>query len=414
MKPRCAIVDAYGPSQFYFESLIQRGFDIIHIQSSKDIPAHFSKMATDKKYLKHMVYDRNITKVLNDLSSFSPISFLFAGFETGIELADALTKSLGLIGNNPQLTSIRSDKYKTLALLSNVKLIPMQNYICQNHDMAIKWIHQNLNYPIVMKPTNSAGSQGVFICNNDQEVIDNFKVTLDQPNVLGHITKEIIIQSFLEGQEYIVNTVSCQGVHYVSDMWESTKRFVDGRFVYDSEELLLSTGEIQSILTSYIVEVLDTLGIQNGPSHSELILTENGPVILEVNPRIHGGIFMSAQNECLGHNQLDLTLDAYINPKRFLEYIRKPYELKKEMMLVVGINPCEGMLTDIPEIDDFKKIESYRFHRMRVKKEERIKKTVDLASAPLFVYLVADTKKQLKDDYSRIQTLIKEGFKIEK
>jgi biotin carboxylase len=413
MKPKCVIVDAYGPSHFYFASLEQRGYDVIHIQSSSTLPNHFVSMANEKSYFKHIIHAGNIKDTLNELDLYKPIEFIFAGFETGVILADTLASELGLRGNDVKYSEIRTDKHKTIESLKKQNMVDINCFATNNCEAATDWIKDNCDYPIVIKPTSSAGSQGVAICKNEDELRNNFNKIINHPDTFNNLISEILIQPFLNGIEYIVDTVSCDSFHYVNSIYKSTKTIINNRFVYEKEELIEADGIIQDLLSNYIKKILNFLGIKNGATHSEIILTDRGPYLIDLNPRVHGGIVPSIQNSCLGHNQIDLTLDAYIDPEKFIKYTQKPYHIKKHMILAVAINEKEGTLIDIPVLDKLNHISSYSYHRLRTMPGKKIIKTQDLSSSPLFVYLSSVTKEIVDADYLLLKELIKDGFQVE-
>jgi uncharacterized membrane protein YgcG len=50
--------------------------------------------------------------------------------------------------------------------------------------------------------------------------------------------QEVLVQEFLVGQEYVVDTVSCNGVHKVMAVWRYDKRPTNGAaFVYYRTQL---------------------------------------------------------------------------------------------------------------------------------------------------------------------------------
>src|SRR3546814_2571579 len=73
-----------------------------------------------------------------------------------------------------------------------------------------------------------------------------------------------------------------------------------------------SDHRIQSII-AYAREVLTALEIFQGPSHMEVIWTQDGPCLVEVGARCHGGeaTWLNVVNECVGYNQLEATMDCY-------------------------------------------------------------------------------------------------------
>jgi hypothetical protein len=55
-----------------------------------------------------------------------------------------------------------------------------------------------------------------------------------------------------------------------------------------------ATTDIAKILINYTRRTLDVLGIKHGPSHSEIMMTTEGPCLVEVNCRAHGGKIIRA------------------------------------------------------------------------------------------------------------------------
>lgn len=59
-------------------------------------------------------------------------------------------------------------------------------------------------------------------------------------------------------------------------------------------------------MVDYVRGVLDALGIRVGANHVEVKLEERGPVLVEVNARLHGGdgVWLPIAQSCLGYTQV--------------------------------------------------------------------------------------------------------------
>lgn len=64
---------------------------------------------------------------------------------------------------------------------------------------------------------------------------------------------------------------------------------------------------------------VDALGIQNGPAHGEVKFCREAPVLIEVGARCHGGegAWIPIANQCVGYNQVDVTIDAFLDIEAF-------------------------------------------------------------------------------------------------
>jgi biotin carboxylase len=145
-------------------------------------------------------------------------------------------------------------------------------------------------YPIVLKPIESAGSDGVKLCHDFQEAKDHFATLMQSQMVNGGQCPAVLCQEFLRGKEYVVDHVSRDGVHKTSMVWVYDKRPANGcPFVYFGCVPVDADSEVAKILIPYVRGVLDALGIKNGPSHGEVMMTDQGPCLIEMNCRAHGG-----------------------------------------------------------------------------------------------------------------------------
>ena len=79
---------------------------------------------------------------------------------------------------------------------------------------------------------------------------------------------------------------------------------------------------VVDVLWTYTKHVLYALGLENGPAHLEIKLTEEGPCLIECGARPHGaeGTFIPIARKALGRDQVTMTADAYLDEKRFASY----------------------------------------------------------------------------------------------
>ena len=64
--------------------------------------------------------------------------------------------------------------------------------------------------------------------------------------------------------------------------------------------------------------MLAALQVSWGPAHAEIIVTESGPVLVEIATRFNGHLNPGYQTRCLGHDQAELSALAYTDPRAFI------------------------------------------------------------------------------------------------
>ena len=117
-------------------------------------------------------------------------------------------------------------------------------------------------------------------------MIDAINELSNLTNIYGEKIEEFIVQERIKGEEYYVNTCSCDGVHQVSLIWKYGKvKTAEGGIIYDTIETINELGIGESEMVEYAYKVADALGIKYGPVHGEYMIDEKGPVLIEVNCR---------------------------------------------------------------------------------------------------------------------------------
>jgi biotin carboxylase len=126
----------------------------------------------------------------------------------GVELADKLIDNLSITNAcNPKTTHYRRNKYAMHECLRNNNLSSIKQFKSNNKNKIVDWCLNHKTWPIVIKPLNSAASDGVTICESIDEVKTAIEKILNQENRLGIKNEEILAQEFLNGTQYFVNTV---------------------------------------------------------------------------------------------------------------------------------------------------------------------------------------------------------------
>ena len=215
-------------------------------------------------------------------------SCCFAGGEAGVDVADALSEYLGLRSNGTEIEN-RRDKYVQQELIRQAGLRAVRQAGSANFSDVENFLTTEA-YPVVLKPTESAGSDGVKLCYNFDDAKAHFEKLMNSQLVNGGDCPSVLCQEFLKGDEYVVDHVSRDGVHKTVMIWVYDKRKANGGdFVYFGMKPVDPSTDVAKILINYTRRTLDCLGIQHGPTHSEIMMTSEGPCLVEVNCRAHGG-----------------------------------------------------------------------------------------------------------------------------
>lgn len=401
-----AIVDAVSSGSLYAAELAKRGYDSIHVQSIDPFPPDDLPSFVPHDHIANLVFDGDLERSVRALREYAP-RCVIPGAENGVRLADRLSVALGVANNGLALGDARRNKFAMQNAVAAAGLPAIPSRMSHRWDDVADWVSNNL--PVVVKPPASGGTDHVSICTTTADAKHAFESIVGHINTFCELNEHALVQTLLRGTEYIVNHASCDGQHYVTDIWRVDK-VRSGTPVYDRGVLLPSRGELQDRMVPYVQSVLDALGIRFGASHTELMLTDDGPIFIEVAARLHGQSPQPLCEKVMGFSQITATLDAYLAPKSFAERAKRPYELQRHVQRVELICPRSGTLRTWPGLDAFRKLPSFYKLAMNVFPDQPIFKTIDLMTSPGYIDLIHEDPDVIEQDHQRLRAWEVEGL----
>jgi cysteine synthase A len=209
---------------------------------------------------------------------------------------------LGLRYLDPRVARTCRDKHATREALRLAGLPVAEFRLLHSPEEA--WAAgQEVSYPCVLKPVSESSSKGVRLVRDAEELRAHFcevhgwrENTRHQP-----VEGNVLLETFLEGPEYSVETFTLERGH-TRVVGVTTKHlsppplFVELGHDFPSQ----IEAELQAALERSALAALDALGYDFGPAHTEIRLTAQGPVVVEVNPRLAGGMIPELVFNALG------------------------------------------------------------------------------------------------------------------
>ena len=354
-------------------------------------------------------------ETLEMVKELDPV-LIVPGTEKGVILATRLSDDLNLPGNSYENIDAMTLKDKMQERIAEYGLRSIKGQLVSTVDEAVEFYERENLKKVIIKPPYSAGSSGVKLCLNKEELIEHLEEIFNDQNYYGDKNSEILVQEFIDGEEYIVNTVSCNGSHRITLIWKYSKvKTSDGSIIYDIMETVdeLSLGEAEMI--SYAYKVADAIGIKYGPIHGEYMIDENGPVLIEINCRPCGGTLEPEYLDRIsGQHETDSILDAYLKPTLFREQRKHPYRLYAKGAIKDFIVPHD-MTADSTAIHYIsKQLESHYktvFEDIRRPGKSFIK-TKDLMSSCGLIYLVNEDPYKLEKEIDFLHDIEKNAFTL--
>lgn len=406
-----AIIDGYSGGRYFAKKLCGLGYDCIHIQSTKIIPAIYQQSFQPQDYSANIIYsENNLMEVLQQLSAHK-VSCVIVGAETGVELADLLSERLGLVGNGTCKSEARRNKYKMIEALKEQGLQTVSHIKTSNLKDALDFADSVGKWPIVAKQVRGGGAENLFFCRSKHEIEAAFKKIIGVKDAFDQINHEVLLESYLDGIHYVINMVSVNGQHILSDLWDVARLPATG-VVYDYQRILPCSYYRKEALVEYTRRVLDALEIKHGASHNEVIWTKSGPVLVESAARIMGVMPPYLISECIGRSQLELTIASYLQPERFRADDLCDYAVKKHIMFKFLVAGNSGIIKNIKFLEAIKALKSFAEMSLKVSVGDRLLQTVDLFTSPGLVCLCHEDEQIILRDHAKISELEKNMFEV--
>jgi biotin carboxylase len=325
--------------------------------------------------------------------------FIICGSEPGVEEFDALAAHWGMRANSG-VSEARRDKFLMQACLRDAGVRYIPHHKASDTESIVRWCARSGLAGYVVKPLKSFATDGVFFCSDLDEVRAACERLFGRTDLAGHVITEVLVQERISGPEFVVDSVSLDGSHFIVNMFRYAKETVDGNPMYRSMSAV-DIGDHPEIV-AYVERALSALGIDNGPAHTELILAEDGPVLIETGARMHGGLGPRLVEESSSHSLIDLTLASRIAPDDYRRQTRVRPSLRQHIVECFLSAPATGTLTANRVREMSQELGSYLFDTCHQIPGDRIERTVDLITSYGRVVLANADRAALERDRERV------------
>lgn len=192
------------------------------------------------------------------------------------------TSKLGLVGITYDTAIKTTDKGEMIKAFEAAGVEHPWYFILPRIETLSK-IENKIKYPCVSKPVDNAGSRGVMLIHNQDEL----KAAVEYSSFNGR-KGGVIIEEYLQGDEVSVEIMVVDGTVHILQV---TDKMTTGapHFVEMGHSQPSRLGEIKVNSIKNLAErAVKSVGIENGPAHVEIMLTDDGPKMIELGARMGG------------------------------------------------------------------------------------------------------------------------------
>ena len=425
------VVDPYSTGAHVSAEAYYRGFKVIAVWTDEcgELEDHIAHEVADIKdlYVAEFRYPSadatnlvELSDVLHGAAAKANATFkhVIAGGESGVKVAENMADLLGLRGNSTadgfgnrrdkkfQQEKVKESGLRSVRGLQATEWTPEVEAFCARE------------MPLIIKPVESCGSDGVKLCKSMEEAQEHFNLLMTGQRKLGAQGAAVLCQEFLQGTEYVIDCVTRDGEHKCTFVWVYDKREANGgQFVYFGMIPVPIEDPVAKLLIDYTFGCIDALKITNGATHNEVMLTKDGPCLVEVNCRAHGhsGAWLPLTDRCTGGiTQVRSNLDIFVDEAAFkaLPIVPRPFQASGTCCFLVSYDQGDKVVAT-PGYDAIKALPSFVSVAEAVQVGAPLKLTVDLFDAAGMVVLVADSDAALEKDIAVIRAMEAAGTLFE-
>ncbi|MFD9794366.1 ATP-grasp domain-containing protein [Streptomyces sp. NPDC059070] len=405
------VVDGHSTGALLAPAFTAYGIGAVHVENRAERSEAHLRTFAPETYRACYAYEGDLGALVGALRPHQ-VGWVVAGTDSGVALADRLAAALGLPGHNdPATSAARRDKLEMQRALARAGVPAAWHEAVTTAEAARTAAARHGGAPVILKPLRSGGTDGVLLCADPAEAARAAGKLLGSATIYGERNDAVLVQEYLPGDEYMVNCVSARGRHTVLETWRSVKTVVGTSPVYDYTELLAPDDPSARSVAAYVGRALTAVGILWGPSHTEVIVTPDGPRLVETAARPQGTADLSAITRATGRNPLTETVHALLDPDLYAAGGPPPPAPRRAARGVSFICPRGGRLRRDLDWAPVRRLPS--FHSLLApapRAGEYIAPTTDLFTRPGAVYLIHEDQDTVERDHATIRRWEAEGF----
>jgi len=356
-KKKAILIIGAGPNQLPAIELA-RSKDLLVAVTDMDPQAEGFSLADEAG----QVSTRDVAGTLayaRELNSKMPLAGVMTmASESSVTVA-SVAEALGLPGVSVKAAWNATNKVKRQILFHENRVAAPAFAAASSMEEALQKA-EVIGYPLVIKPVDSAGSRGV-------RKIESPVALSDAIDEVRRVSKslEFLLEEYVTGSEHSIEGVVIKGEIFwsgFSDRNYDKKEAYLPYFLEDGDTLpTLLSNETQQKVRDVAAQAVRALGIDWGPVKGDIIISERGPLVLEMAARLSGDYFcyetVPLHNGC---NLLEVVMDLALGEKIASERLEAKFRRGVALRYVW---PKPGTVRAVSGIEEVKSMPGVHFFR---------------------------------------------------
>lgn len=197
----------------------------------------------------------------------------------------SVAKEMGLTGID-EGTALRATNKAEMRKALKAYNVPVPRFFTASDESEYNEVVKQFSVPFIVKPVDSSGSRGIFEVADitDQNMV---RKAYDYCKPYSK-TGDVIVEEYMSGPEVSVETLSIDGTCHVLQITDKLTTGAPHYVEMGHSQPTRHSKEIAKKISETAIAANKAIGIKNGPSHTEIIITGEGPKIVEIGARLGG------------------------------------------------------------------------------------------------------------------------------
>ena len=197
----------------------------------------------------------------------------------------SVAKEMGLTGID-EGTALRATNKAEMRKALKAYNVPVPRFFTASDESEYNEVVKQFSVPFIVKPVDSSGSRGIFEVADitDQNMV---RKAYDYCKPYSK-TGDVIVEEYMSGPEVSVETLSIDGPCHVLQITDKLTTGAPHYVEMGHSQPTRHSKEIAKKISETAIAANKAIGIKNGPSHTEIIITGEGPKIVEIGARLGG------------------------------------------------------------------------------------------------------------------------------
>ena len=274
--------------------------DFLVITDSQQVSGQFSDTVIIHSFNKEL--ENDVREKLKDVTHILPVD------HSALKFSAYLVDLLNVKGNNTKSINNAMNKLESRNIFNSISEIKIQNAIVNTIEDIELFLNENGTS--VLKPIYGTASKSVIKIHSIKE-----NKTAVEKLMQDCSDQDLIIEEFVDGSEYalegnLINSELNKIIIFDKPINYKEPYFEESIYIAPTE----IPDETQKEIVNLIGKACKKLGLENGPVHVEFKIHNKEIFIIEINPRMIGGLCSRCLSFGLFKTSLEeIALHAFLN-----------------------------------------------------------------------------------------------------